>query len=75
MTIVETEFGKVIGGFTSFKWVRNNKWISAVNDIKNHFLFSLTNNDIFTITQNAQYCIFGYTGNNYGPRFGNNYDF
>ena len=70
LTIVETEFGKVIGGFTTFKWVRNDQYQSAVNDEKNHFLFSLTNNDKLTIRKNAQYSIVGYTSDSYGPSFG-----
>ena len=74
LTIVETEFGKVIGGFTTFKWVRNDQWVSAVNDEKNHFLFSLTNNDKFTITQNSQNCIYASSNSNSGPGFGGNYD-
>ena len=74
MTIIETEFGKVIGGFTKFKWVKNNEYVSAVNDEKNHFLFSLTNNDKFTITKNAQYCIRTYNDSTNGPSFGGNHD-
>ncbi len=71
---METEFGKVIGGFTSFKWVRNDQWLSAINDEKNHFLFSLTNNDKLKITKNAENCIFGYTNTNKGPGFGGYHD-
>ena len=75
MTILETEFAKVIGGFTTFKWVKNNdQWVSAVNDEKSNFLFSLTNNDKFTITQNAQYCIQTYNNDNNGPSFGGGHD-
>ena len=70
LTIVETEFGKVIGGFTTFKWVRNGQYQSAVNDEKNNFLFSLTNNDKLTITKNPPYSIVGYINDSYGPSFG-----
>ncbi len=72
---METEFGKVVGGFTSLKWLRNNQYLSAVNDIKNNFLFSFTNNDIFTmIAKNAQNCIHSYVDNSYGPCFGGGHD-
>lgn len=65
----------MIGGFTSFKWQKKSQWISAVNDEKNHFLFSLNNQDKFPITKNAQFCIYGYTSNDHGPIFGGDNDF
>ena len=74
MTIVETEFGKVIGGFTTFKWVKNDQYVSAVNEEKNHFLFSLTNNDKFVIINNAHNCIKSYSNSERGPGFGGNHD-
>lgn len=65
----------MIGGFTAFKWQQNNNYISVVNDEKNHFIFSLTNNDKFTITKNHQYGIYGYGSNDLGASFGGGHDF
>ncbi len=74
LTVVETEFGKVIGGFTSFKWVRNNQQLSVINDEKNHFLFSLTNNDKFALTNNPQLCIKTHKYDTDDPAFGGYHD-
>ena len=41
---------------------------------KEHFIFSLTNNDKFTITKNQQNCVYLDSGNEYGPFFGGGYD-
>ena len=59
LTIIETEFGKVIGGYTSFSWYKDttNHYVSSRKNSNDHFIFSLTNNDKFIITQNEANCI------------------
>ena len=72
LTIIETEFGKVIGGYTSFNWYKDTTGhsVSSRKDSNGHFIFSLTNNDRFTITQNEANCIYIYDNDTYGPIFG-----
>ena len=49
LVLVETEFGKKIGGYTPVKWSSKDNWVS---DKKfKSFLFSLTEGDKFTLTQ------------------------
>jgi hypothetical protein len=57
--IVETEFGKVIGGFTSFVWFKTKTahWVSSAANSPDHFMFSLTHNDKLLLTQNCTNCI------------------
>ena len=72
LILCETQHGKVIGGFTSFKWYKpaSNQYVPAEINSPEHFMFSLTNNHKFTITQNPQNCIYLYSNDDYGPRFG-----
>jgi hypothetical protein len=76
LTIVETEFGKVIGGYTLYTWHSDttNHYVSSRKNTNDHFIFSLTNNDKFTITQNEAYCIQIRGGDDYGPMFGSSHD-
>lgn len=77
MILCETdEFGKIIGGFTSHNWHKpaSGQWVPAENNSDQHFMFSLTNNDKFVITQNPQCCIYLTNDDSYGPVFGAGHD-
>ena len=65
MTLVETEFGKKIGGYTPIKWSSNGGWV--IDDSMSTFLFSLTENDKFELTNKFQ-AVYQYS--EYGPLFG-----
>jgi hypothetical protein len=74
--IVETEFGKVLGGFTSFAWFKTKTahWVSSANNSVDHFMFSLTNNHKLLLTQNAANCIYQESSDNPVLRFGGGHD-
>jgi hypothetical protein len=74
--IVETEFGKVIGGFTSFVWFKTKTahWVSSAANSPDHFLFSLTNNHKLSITQNVGNCIYQEPDDSAALRFGGAHD-
>ncbi len=76
VVIVETEFGKVIGGFTSFVWFKTkvHHWVSAANNSPDHFLFSLTHNDKLLLTQNCANCILQESSDSAALRFGGAHD-
>jgi hypothetical protein len=76
LTIIETEFGKVIGGYTSFGWYKDVSphYVSSRKNSNDHFIFSLTNNDKFIITQNEAHCIQIRGDGSYGPVFGGGCD-
>jgi hypothetical protein len=76
LTIIENEFGKVIGGYTLYAWHTDTAehYISARTNSNDHFIFSLTNNDKFMITQNEAKCIRIFNNNTYGPMFGGGTD-
>ncbi len=76
LTIIETEFGKVVGGYTSFSWYKDttNHYVSSRKNSNDHFIFSLTNNDKFIITQNEANCIQIPSSGSYGPMFGGGSD-
>lgn len=49
MTLVWTEYDKIIGGFTSEQWDKNGNG-KSVSDYAGHsFIFSLTNRHKFTL--------------------------
>ena len=74
--IVETEHGKIIGGFTSFVWFKTKTahWVSSAENSPDHFLFSLTNNHKLSITQNATTCIYQEPDDSIALRFGGGND-
>ncbi len=76
LVIVETEFGKVIGGFTSFVWfkTKNAHYVSSANNSPDHFMFSLTHNDKLLLTQNCANCIYQESCFTYAIRFGGGHD-
>jgi len=67
VTIAETEFGKVIGGFNADTW---NHGQSPKNN--QSFLFSLTLNEKYAYLNNAQNTTVG--NSTYGPTFGGGHD-
>ncbi len=69
LTIVLTEFGMKIGGFTPLKW--NSSFGYAADDLKQSFIFSVTHNDKFTL-QKPEKATHNYQI--YGPRFGSGAD-
>jgi hypothetical protein len=71
LTLISTEFGKKIGGFTSEQWDRNGNG-KSISDYSSHtFVFSLTNKHKFILEQH-EHAI--QTGSEDGPRFGNGAD-
>jgi hypothetical protein len=54
--------------------MRNYQWLSAGYDKKNHLMFSLTNNGMFTVTKKAYNCIYGNSTHEYGRVFGGGHD-
>jgi hypothetical protein len=71
LTVIWTEFGKKIGGFTPLKWRSSQHVAKVADDSKESFIFSLTRNDKFTLTQPEQAI---YNHQNYGPIFGVGHD-
>ncbi len=69
LTVVWTEFDRKIGGFTPLKWSSQNVW--TAENSKESFIFSLTQNDKFTL-QKPENAI--YNGQSYGPTFGGGHD-
>ncbi len=72
VVIVETEHGKIIGGFTSFVWFKTKvaHYVSSAANSPDHFMFSLTNNHKLSITQNVTYCIYQESDDTNALRFG-----
>jgi hypothetical protein len=71
LTVIETEFNKKIGGFTPCAWDSPQYSEYEADNLKESFIFSLTNNDKFTLrTQEraAFHCSI------YGPTFGLGFD-
>ena len=74
LVLVETEHGNLIGGFTAFAWKSGvNGNVPGTVNSPDHFVFSLTNNHKFTLTQNPQCCL--SFDDSYGPIFGDGHDF
>ncbi len=66
LTVIWTEFGKKIGGFTPLKWSNHQNGETLADNSKESFIFSLTHNDKFTL-QNPEKAITNH--HTYGPRF------
>ena len=62
LTFCETEYGKVIGGYTPLVWNKSNKQVK--DESGNSFIFSLTNNHKFKLDK-SKTAIYQYDG--YGP--------
>ncbi len=67
LTVVRTEFDKKIGGFTPLKWSNPQKAEYAADNSKESFIFSLSNNDKFSL-QKPENAILNAQG--FGPIFG-----
>jgi hypothetical protein len=70
LTVIRTEFDKKIGGFSVPEWGSQSG--RAVDNSKESFIFSLTNNDEFTLSQQPNHTI--YKDPSYGPMFGDGND-
>jgi hypothetical protein len=67
VTLIKTEFGKIIGGYTPLKWKRGESCYTKDENLMS-FVFSLTNGDVFA-DSGTGYSIYNAPG--YGPTFGN----
>ena len=67
MTIVETEFGKIVGGFNADAWFSNSKYTTNCSD----FLFSLTLREKYKCIENSHAA---YGKSTHGPTFGKGHD-
>jgi hypothetical protein len=67
---IKTTTGRRFGGYTSIDWDTSNSYKGDENSTS--FLFSLSNNKKIINDSYRQDSI--WTGNNYGPIFGNGYD-
>lgn len=72
LVICETEYGKVIGGFTPVPWRRYSGDTYVKDESGESFLFSLTTNDKFTLRNSNNALRYD---SDYGPMFGNGIDF
>lgn len=52
MTLCETINGRIIGGYTPLVWNKNVMPVSVTDYSGRSFIFSLTNNDKFTLSKN-----------------------
>ena len=66
VVLIETTKGRRFGGYTSLSWDTSDSW----KDDLESFLFSFDNNKKYEVIANAKYKV--YSGENYGPWFGNN---
>lgn len=73
LTICETEFGKIVGGYTPIPWQTLEDWEEAKDETLCSFIFSLTNNDRFNLHQSSR-AIIHRNDFNYGPQFGGGAD-
>lgn len=71
LTIIQTEFGKIIGGYTPLIWYSPEKQERLGDNSKESFLFSLTLKEKYPIVQ-SEYAI--YCNSNSGPNFGKGAD-
>ena len=67
VTVVETEFGKIIGGYTPVKWESPQSWKYKEDASGESFLFSVSLNEKYPVT-NKQYAT--CQSKDYGPTFG-----
>ena len=65
LTLCETIYGKVIGGYTPLVWDKSNS--SKKDESGKSFIFSLTNNHKFTLDKSKDAL---YTDTTLGPAFG-----
>ena len=73
LTVIETEFSRKIGGFTHLAWNSPPQGSEYKADNSNEsFIFSLTNNDKFTLRTREHAVL---NGRAYGPTFGGGFDF
>jgi hypothetical protein len=70
LTLVRTEFGKTIAGYSHYKWnAANSNWVHSEN--KKTFLLSFDKAEKY-VPQDRQYLIYCDPG--YGPTFGGGHD-
>ena len=71
LIIIETNQGKIIGGYTEAEWCRTNEWYEEYQRDENAFLFNLTSKKKFKV-KDPDYAI--RCNNNSGPIFGDGCD-
>ena len=71
LTVIETEFNRKIGGFTPCAWDSPEDNGYGADNLKESFIFSLTNNDKFTLGI-REYAVLN--GRAWGPTFGIGFD-
>ena len=69
LTLVRTEFGKIIGGYTHYPWTSSNSWSEIKNWEKQTFLISLDMKETF-VPQDEDGDNLMYCHKDYGPCFG-----
>jgi hypothetical protein len=69
--VILTEFDKKIGGFTPLKWSSHQNGQYLTDDSKGSFIFSLTQNDKFTLKEPGKAI---KIDKDWGPIFGSGRD-
>jgi len=66
VTIIKTNYNKVIGGYTTLKWTSKGEWLKDPSNT--NFTFSMDSNKKQKILPNCPYAII--CSSSYGPSFG-----